>query len=61
MYFGQISLNLNSLVVRVECMQEEIQNDQCVVPTIKHGDGSVMAWGYFRERGTDLIQVMAIM
>lgn len=46
----------------VRRMHTESAADSCIVPTVKHGGGSVMVWGCFGgERSGDLIQIKGIM
>ena len=61
MYYGQMSWNLNFLVVRVESMKSwvyvrrkpgERLNNECVLPAVKHDVWSVMLCG--GERGLEI-------
>ncbi len=52
--------NINSLgsdgVKRVWRQPGEEYKDNCVLPTVKHGDGSVMVWGCMSAAGTGELQ-----
>ncbi len=43
-------------VKRVWRQPGEEYKDKCVLPTVKHGDGSVMVWGCMSAAGTGELQ-----
>lgn len=55
MCFGQMSLKLNYLDTITEGMFGVNQNtafqQKNLIPTVKHGDGSIMVWGCFAAAG----------
>ena len=62
MYCGQISLNLNFLVVRVFVRRKpsEKLNDEYVVSTVKHDGGSLWCGDVLCERAGDWIHIKGI-
>ncbi len=45
----------------VKCVWQqpgEVYKDKCVLPTVKHGDGSVMVWGCMSAAGTGELQII---
>ena len=49
-------------VVFVRRQNGERMTDGCVVPTVKHGGGSVLVWGCFGGKSSgDLVQIKGIM
>ena len=66
--FFRMSRNLNCLVANEDSMSGVRRvvgarmASQCIVPTVKHGSGSVMLWGCFAgENVGDLFEVKGIM
>ncbi len=45
-----------SLLYSVSRQPDEEYKDKCVLPTVKHGGGSVMVWGCTSAAGTEELQ-----
>ncbi len=53
---AKINLFASDGVKRVWWQPGEEYKDKCVLPTVKHGDGSVIVWGCMSAAGTEELQ-----
>jgi len=56
LWSDETEINLFQMVSSVWRQPSEEYNDKCVLPTVKHGGGSVMVWGCMSAAGTGELQ-----
>ena len=59
-----MSPNLSFLEINEKCFSDKLlqMSENCIMPTVKHGGGAIMVWGYFGgEIAGDFVQIKGVM